>query len=258
MVNSKKIISGLLVLAFFFLLFPLSASHADTVPKFMIMTEEWKPYNFQEKGTIKGISVDMLVLMLERTGSAQGRDDIQIYPWARAYKISREKPGTLLFTTARTAEREKIFKWVGPIFEIEFNIYALKSRHIRINSFEDLRKYKIGTLRADAMEELLINKTGMKVSDFDQGASNLINMKKLLAGRTDLIAQSKDTTIHTCKEAGLNPDEFEPVFILEKSSMYYAFHKETPDSVIIMFQTVFDEIKSEGKLAEIFKKYPPD
>ncbi len=31
--------------------------------------------------------------------------------------------------------------------------------------------------------------------------------------------------------------------------------KETPDSVIAIFQTAFDDLKKEGKLAEIFRHY---
>lgn len=253
--NFRKSVFYLLSLTIIFLFFTVSAIYADTVPKFTIMTEEWEPYNFQKDGVVKGISADMLVLILERIGSAQGRNDIRIYPWARAYKMIQQNSGTLLFTTTRTRERDKIFKWVGPIFEVEYFIYALKNRNIKINSYEDLRKYKIGTLRGDVVEDLLVKNAGMKISDFDQVSSNIQNTRKLWVGRIDLVPQSKNTTIHTCKEAGLNPDEFEPVFTLGKQSMYYAFHKETPDSVITMFQTAFDDIQNEGKLAEIFKKY---
>jgi polar amino acid transport system substrate-binding protein len=82
------------------------------------------------------------------------------------------------------------------------------------------------------------------------------NIRKLALGRIDLVPQTKDTTMHVCKKAGLNPDEFEQVFTLDtKKKLYYAFHKETPDSVITMFQKAFNDIKNEGKLAEIFKKY---
>ncbi|MBA4367457.1 MAG: hypothetical protein C0403_07440 [Desulfobacterium sp.] len=120
---------------------------------------------------------------------------------------------------------------------------------------EDARKYKIGTLRGDVVEELLIKKAGMKLSDFDQVARNIQNTQKLSVGRIDLAAQSKDTTINTCTEAGLNPDDFEPVFSLDKQSMYYAFHKETSDAIIAAFQKAFDDLKKEGKVSEIFRNY---
>ncbi len=231
------------------------AIHAEPLPQFTIMTEDWEPYNFSKDDNTKGISTDILVLMLERLGSTQGRKDIKILPWARAYKTIQEIPNTILFTTTRTAERENLFKWVGPIFELEFNLYALKSKNIKINSFEDVRKYKIGTLRGDVVEDLLVKNAGMQLSDFDQVGTNIQNTKKLSIGRIDLAAQTKDTTINTCKEAGLNPDDFEPVFVLDKKSMYYAFHKETSDAVIAAFQKAFDDLVKEGKVSEIFRGY---
>lgn len=255
MMNLQKTRCHLFLLAFIFPLFQVSAINATIVPQFIIMTENWEPYNFENDGEVKGISTDILVFMLERIGSAQGRNDIRIYPWIRAYKMIQQEPNTLLFTTTRTEEREKMFKWVGPIFEIELDIYALKSRNIKINSFEDIRKHKIGTLRGDVVEDLLIKKAGMKISDFQQVSSNIQNTKKLKVGRIDIVPQTKDTTIATSKEAGIDPDEFESVFILDKLNMYYAFHKGTPDSVIRMFQSAFDDLQKDGKVIEIFNKY---
>ncbi len=247
--------SCVVVLVLIFLLVTASSTHADDVPLFTILTEAWAPYNFQEKGVIKGISVDMLVLMLERIGSSQGRDDFNLYPWALSYYTSLKKPGSILFTTTRTVERENLFKWVGPIFEIEFHMYALKSRNIKISSVEEIRNYNVGAHRADAAVELLMNKTGMKADEFEQIPSNLVNMRALLAGRIDLIPQTKDTTISAVKEGGFDINDFESVFLLDKKGMYYAFHKDTPDSVINMFQKAFDDLKREGKLDELFKIY---
>lgn len=247
--------TGFGLLAFAFMLLFASEIRADPVPKLTILTEEWEPYNFTKDGEIKGISTDILVLMLEKIGSPQSRKDIGVYPWVRAYKMAQDTPGTVLFTTSWTEERDKMFKWVGPIFENETNVYALKSRGIKISSLKELEKYKIGSLRGDATEELLVKKTGMKVSDFEQVATRAQNMKKLSMRRVDLVAQSKESTISASKEAGLNPDDFEAVINLDKKKMYYAFHKDTPDSVISLFQTAFDDLKNKGKVTEVLRKY---
>lgn len=253
--QSKFFCCSLTLLVGFVLCVSISTSDAGNVPPLTIMTEEWNPYNFEKDGIVQGISTDILVLMLERIGSTQGRKDIKISTWIRAYKMLQQEPNTLLFTTVRTEEREHMFKWVGPIFETEMNIYALKTRKITIHSVEDLKKYKIGTLRGDVTEDLLIKKVGLKLTDFQQVASNVQNTQKLMAGRIDLMAHSKETMIATCQEAGFDIDAFEPVFLLEKTQAYYAFHQDTPDAVIALFQTAFDELKQEGKLVEIFHQY---
>ncbi len=229
--------------------------HADSIPQFTIMTEKWTPYNFEKNGVVQGISTDMFVLMLEKIGSKQGRKSIKIYPWVRGYKTIIAKPNTILFTTTRTKERENLFKWVGPIFEFKFNIHALKKKHIKINAHRDLRDYKIGTIRGDAYEEVLITKTGMKIDDLHPASTSLQNIKKLLHGRIDLMALSTGAAIATFKAEGINPNRLEIVFTLDVEGMYYAFHKGTPDSVIAQFQAAFDKLKKEGKLAELFSKY---
>ncbi|OEU67334.1 MAG: hypothetical protein BA863_11075 [Desulfovibrio sp. S3730MH75] len=232
-----------------------SAAYADTLPEFIIITEERKPYNFTKNGTIIGISADVLMLMLERTGSTQKSNDIKLYPWARGYRIIQKKTNTILFTTARTKERENLFKWVGPIGEVEYQLYALKSKNIKINSFNDLKKHNIGTIRKDVTEEFLVNKTGMSLDDFDRASSNSNNMLKLSLGRIDLVAQSYVSMINSCKESELNPDDFEPVFVLNSKGLYFAFNNETPDHIVEKLQAAFDSIKKDGKLAEIFSKY---
>jgi len=245
---------SIFVAFFALIIFPFQI-HAGTIPHFTILTEEWEPYNFKKDGIVKGISTDMLVLMLERIGSKQKRKEIMLIPWARAYYMLQNKPGTILFTTTRTEEREKMFKWVGPIFEIELNLYALKKRNIKIKSLEDVKKYRIGTQRDDVVESLLVKKTGMNVTDFERVAASISNVKKLHAGRIDLLPQSKETTIIKCREAGIDPDEFEAVYTLDKKSNYYAFHKDTSDEIISRFQAAFDALKNEGKLLEIFHNY---
>lgn len=254
MVIQKKLFITLFIFNLIFS-FSINAALKKSVPNFIIMTEEYKPYNFIHNGVVEGLSVDLLLLILERAGSTQTKADIKVYPWKRAYRMIEENSDTLLFTMARTSERDNNFKWVGPIFEIEFFIYALKSRQIKINSYEDLRQYKIGTLRGDIVESLLVKYTGMKINEFSDATINLQNIMKLSKGRVDLVAESEDTLINTSKEAGLNSNDFESVFSLGKSNMYYAFHKDTPDSVIKLFQGTLDEIKKEKIFTEIFKKY---
>ncbi len=229
--------------------------YSDSIPEFKIMTEEWEPYNFKKDGIARGLSVDMLVLMLDRVGSTQSRDDIEILPWARGYDYAQNQANTILFSTTRIVEREEMFKWVGPIFESIFYVFALKSRNIKINSHKELSSYKFGTLRDDVVENILIEKSDLTLNDFYRSNNNLHNTKMLAAGRIDFVASSFETLNVTCRKAGINPGIFESVIILEKKSIYYAFHKDTADSVILTFQKAFDELKSEGVRDEILKRY---
>ncbi len=228
---------------------------SQSLPNFLIMTENWKPYNFEEGGVLKGVSTDLLVLMLKRTGSKQGRKDIKLYPWSRSYKLVQEKENAVLFTTTRTPAREKMFKWVGPIFDMTFYFHALKSKNIKIKSFNDLKKYKIGVIRDDVTEQLTIKKGGIAQSDLQRVTSSSSNIKKLEIGRIDLTPQSIDGFINSCKKMGIDPNKFETVFVLDSKKMYYAFNTKTSDSIIKRFQKAFDDLNKSGDLKKIKKKY---
>jgi ABC-type amino acid transport substrate-binding protein len=114
----------------------------------------------------------------------------------------------------------------------------------------------IFTILTEEWQPYNFKKDGIvQVTQFERVAASILNMKKLHAGRIDIVPQCKETTIIKCREAGLDPNEFEPVYTLDKKSNYYAFHKDTSDDVISAFQSAFDTLKKEGKLAEIFRKY---
>ena len=251
--GSIKIFFKFATIAIF--LIPVAIVTAEPLPEFKIMTEEWKPYNFIENNKIQGISVDMFVAMLERIGSEQGRNDIKLYPWARGYMILKAKPDTILFTMTKTKERKPLFKWVCPIFENTILLHALKSRKIIINSITDLKRYKIGTYIKDVGENILIKKAGLKLSDLDRTPQQALGVIQLFAGRNDLFVGSKVTVDKICEKHGYRKEDIEPVFVLSRDVMCYAFHKEIPDAVIEKFQKAFNDLKAEGKLEELFRKY---
>ncbi len=133
---------------------PLLAN--DDLPEFLIMTEQWIPYQFEKNDKMRGISVDIMVLMLEKIGSEQGRKDINIYPWARGYQTALKQKNTILFLTTRTKEREKLFKWVGPLFVNTTCLISRKNRNITITSPDDFNTFSFGAVRDDVGEQLLI------------------------------------------------------------------------------------------------------
>jgi len=246
--------AGLLLL--FFVLCPCLQfiAQAAQLPEFEIVTEPFPPYQFRENGKIKGVTVDLLVLMLQRAGSRQGADDISMLPWARGYSIALNHKNGLLFSTTRTKEREKLFKWVGPIFQNTMMLIAKKQQHIKITQPEDLQNYRIGTVRED-VGELYLKSLGVSMSQLTRNNTNTGNIQMLDRGRVNLIAQSWNLFIHDARAIGLNPLDFEPVFTLHNDDLYYAFHRQTPDRVIKTLQNIFDELKAEGILERLMNDY---
>ncbi len=230
------LLSLLLVVSF------CSAALATPVDEMTLMTEEYPPFNFENRGKLEGVAVDLLEAMLAKVGSARSRGDFQLLPWSKGYDAVLNKPGSVLFSTTRTEHRENLFKWVGPLAPARVGVMGLKASGIKINKFADLTRHKIGAIREDIGEQLLLE-GGMAKDAIDSSSTIEANIKKLKKGRIDLWAYDETVAKWSIKNDGYNTDEFETVYILKEAELYYAFHKSTPDAVINELQNALDELK---------------
>ncbi|MGD8344854.1 MAG: transporter substrate-binding domain-containing protein, partial [Desulfobacterales bacterium] len=75
-----------------------------------ILTENLPPLNYVDDGVLVGPSVEIVREIQRRVGS---EEEIQVYPWARAYKMALENENVILFGMTYTKVRHDKFKWVG-------------------------------------------------------------------------------------------------------------------------------------------------
>ena len=61
-----------------------------------ILTENLPPLNYIENGILVGPSVEIVKQIQKRVGS---QAQIQVYPWAKAYKMALEEKNVILFGT---------------------------------------------------------------------------------------------------------------------------------------------------------------
>ena len=211
--------------------------------KIQYMTEQNPPFNFEADGKIQGIAVDLLLKLSAKTDHPVKLGDVEMYPWPRAYRELQETPGMSLFSMARTEQRENLFKWVGPIFDLTIGLTAKKEKHLKIASVKDLAGLRIGTVLDGAPEQLLI-KAGFDTGKLQRVPKPEYNIKKLAADRIDALAFNTASTRYTMKSMGLDPDEYETVFVLKRAQLYYAFNRETDDTFIETMNRALEEIKT--------------
>jgi polar amino acid transport system substrate-binding protein len=215
------------------ILLPPAVSFSDDLHQDLIyMAEENKPFVFKDEDTLKGITVDILRLIWEDLSIPEQK--IRLYSWARAYKNLIDTERSVLLGIAKTPERENVCKWVGPFAKLRFGVFALKSSQITIDRFEDLNDYVIGTVNKDIVEHLLIQK-GFQGKQ-ESVSNNIHNLQKLEAQRINLVGSFEVSFYETAKKAGLNPDDYELVYVLKELGAYLGFHKNTSDALINKFQ----------------------
>lgn len=248
------------LISYFILLlgFPLSTyTHAQSLDDIYFITENYPPYNFKDNGKLQGISIDLLLLMFKKLNVKQTSADLHLKPWARGYNALLAKSNTCLFSTVRTEEREALFSWVGPIAATSISLLARKDKKIKISSVQDLSKYKIGVVRDDVGEQLLL-KAGVNVANLDQiGGVNVLaqSIKKLNKGRFDLLAYDDEVAFWIIKKQGFDPDSYETVYTLKKGQLYYACNKKVSQLLIQKLQQALDELKEEGLYQQIIDNY---
>jgi polar amino acid transport system substrate-binding protein len=192
--------------------------------------------------------------VLQKLGSTQKRADIVFVPWARGYNETLRIPDTCLFSTTRTEERESLFKWAGPVGINKLVLTAKKDKNIKINTFEDIKGYRIGVVLEDVAEQVLLEK-GISRNLLEGVAKTIHNIKKLNSGRIDLWGYGEDTAKWEIKKNGFNPADYETVYVIQKKGLFFAFYKETDDVLIERFQSALDELKKEGEYQKVLDRY---
>jgi len=147
------------------------------------------------------------------------------------------------------------FRWVGPITGTGSVLFARKIKQYKINSVEDMNKYRICAIREDNAEQTVVN-LGYSFDNVDRNSNKLSIIKKMLTDRCTLWAYGRVAGQWALKINDYNTDVFEIVYNLtEKQYLYYAFNKRTPDSVIVPLQKAFDDLKEAGLVDQLISKY---
>lgn len=227
---------------------------ANELNKQTYVTEPYPPYNFKEKGKLQGIAVDLLMAATKKASASLALKDIKVLPWPRAYKMAETGPNIVLFSTTRTEQREEKFNWVGPISPTRIVLLAKKGNGIVINGPEDIKKHLIGAITDDIGDQL-VQKAGVKSSAIKHIPKAESLAKMLDAGRIKLWAYEENVARWFIKQAGFDNSNFEAVYTLKESDLYYAFSKDINQNAIDALQKSIDAVKSSEEFTAIKAKY---
>lgn len=219
-----------------------------------LLTENFPPYNMATNGknfareeNLAGIAVEVLRETFKKAGIHYSMT--LRFPWARVYKMALETPNNGAFVTARLPEREKLFKWVGPIGPDDWVMLARADSNIQLISLEQAKSYRVGAYKGDAIEEHL-RKQGLEpVSSLrDQE-----NAHKLQDGSIDLWATGDPAGRYLAKQEGITG--LKTVLRFDSAELYLALNEQTPDEVVERLQKALDDMRAGGEVDKIFQKY---
>lgn len=236
---------GLLWLGLLLVVSPLAAqSFADV----HILTEDSPPGEVLDAlGQVTGPTAELVRELGRRLGVAT---EMEILPWARAYARALKEKHIALFETTRTAAREPLFHWIGPIKRIQWQFWAKKSSHFRPKTLDEVKK--LGTVvvyLGDSKTEFL-QESGF--TDVNKVSAGELSARLIESGRAATWMGSDLGMREIIERAGFPFDDFEPVYTVERRSLYVALSKDFSATEVERWKDEFEAMKREGLIAKYY------
>ncbi|WP_417791957.1 substrate-binding periplasmic protein [Stutzerimonas xanthomarina] len=245
----RVLVAGLLLL--------MAVSARAALPddyKMVLLTENFPPFNMAADGknyaadhNISGINAEIVREMFKR---AEIDYSLTLrFPWERIYNQVLEHPDQGLFSTTYTPEREPLFKWVGPLASTGWVLLAPAGSPMRLSSLEQAKEYQVGAYKNDAVSQHLESKGFEPINSLrDQE-----NIGKLLKGQIDLWATTDPVGPYLAKQEGISG--LTTVLRFNDAQLFLALNKQTPDEVVTRLQSALNEMKRDGAIDAIMRRY---
>jgi len=228
-----------------------TSSHGQEIT---LYTEDYKPFQYRNaEGALTGFGVELVRQIFRDAGVTIHGGQIRMYPWARAYANVREEKNSAVFMTVRTAKREQLFKWVGPLAPRKMWLYKLKKRtDIQLNRLADSLHYKIGGYNQSADTNYMLE-LGFNVQIVP---TQRHITKMLVKERFDLMSSLELTMADRLRDLGFDQSVVAKTILLDDRYNYYlAVNPQTADVLVSRLQAALDQIRQSGRYEGLWNKY---
>lgn len=212
-----------------------------------ITTEYSPPTSMQEGVRVIGSATEKVREAMTRAAVPY---TLELLPWKRAYAAALARPDACVYSTTRTPERERLFKWVGPTDEGEWVLLGRADRNYRLRTLEDARGLRIGTYNGDARDEFL-RARGFKV---DSAPNDMINPQKLMLNRIDLWAAGFRRGSAVMRSNGWT-GKIVPVLTFNRVKLYLACNRTVPNATIDRLNAALEAMAKDGTTRRFDRKY---
>ena len=176
---------------------------------------------------------------------------IEWYPWARALKTAQEGSADGLLGVWRSAERERWLTYSQPLPANQVGFFRRTDSLISFKSMDELKGRRIGIVRGylnpKAFDEAHLNT--------DEASDDTTNLRKLGAGRVDLILIDKGVAQYLLRTAVPELQGrlqwLEPA--IETFPLYVGFVKAAPrhERLLQAFNRGLKELERDGTLQRL-------
>lgn len=165
---------------------------------------------------------------------------------------------TCVYSTVRLENREKPFRWVGPIVENRWAAFGKLGMKQKPATLAELRYVRVGVLEGDAKATYLMD-NGIaaalnKVSD-DALSPPRLTTNKNEPAKIGVWVTGYYSARATATNTGVTDIEY--LFTFEKSPNYLACNFGIKDDQIARLNGALDAMKKDGSLQKIVDRHDP-
>lgn len=238
---------------FLFLSFLTLTFSTTTIPvsALEIFAAEARPSSFEEKGVVKGFSVEIALEVARRLGYSGL--NIQLLPFRRAIFTPRQQTNVVLTNLVRTRNRENHYKWLYKTTDVSSH-YVTKKPGISHNHKTAAKLNLVGVFSGAAVHIALKKQKDIEVQ---ASSDEITNLKMLMAGHID----AWYTSTVLMRGALLNSPSisWDDLVVGERVggiiSVYAAASLDMPDEEVLKWQQAFETMKEDGTYQTIMERY---
>lgn len=201
-----------------------------------VVTELSPPHQTLVNGEVAGLST-ILVQQILREAGLSAR--IEIFPWARAFRLASSQPNTLIYNMARTEERENQFYWIGTVAAYQLGFVALAHRQdITIQSLQDARPYSIAIQRDDLSANFLLQHGFVVGTELVVAADIIESWQLLVHGKVDLVIDDPVALTEMAKLLAISVEQLRFVYAIPELAQHtwLAASLQTAPQLIMQLQ----------------------
>jgi ABC-type amino acid transport substrate-binding protein len=218
-----------------------------------ILCEVMKPYNYEEGGQLKGITIEVVEGILDQldlTNTIEISSD-----WDAIFSRLKTEDNIVAFTTGLTTERKEMFKWVGPVTLWHTGFVALKSSNLQLATIDEAKSFDaIGIVKSYFTGEILRGLGFTNLVEFD-------NLETLVAGlyqgNVQAVFDNLSLLQIIAQDQDRNISSLDNLLTYATTQGYLAFSRNVSDKIIANWQEQLDGMKDDGTLQELYDTYLP-
>ena len=217
-----------------------------------LLTDNHPPLHFQQGNQLVGFGVDVVQALAERTGD---QVHLQQVPLLRALRVATTEPATGVFTVLRTAERDGLYQWVGPLMDVETALYSANTQQ-PVRSLQDAASLGRIAVPRKWLAYDYLRKQGLNNLYGVETPEQMMRLARL--GRIEFVVADTLSIATLAREEGLAPSQLHYQMPLMKQGTYIAFSPQTDARQVARWQQALDEMNRDGRLEQLKQRWLSD